>query len=214
MLRLSHNLLKIEHHPGLKNWVGELRKLAIANTALHLVLLREISLRKFFLNGVLFDLRESTDKSFLNTYVNGQFVQWRWSDSLWQKRLLCSVTVGKRTFLCDTTSPLNKLTTYEPPYMVTPNCLWIVGCQIVSVLTSLTGASAKCKRKHVKRCPCSCAKHLGGLAVTTLPPHVHLIRPWSQTTSQTLATQKWVAVILLFLCVEASWISIWCYCVI
>jgi len=42
--------------------------------------------------------------------------------------------------------------------------------QIVSVLTFLTGASAKLKRAHVKRYTLrSCAKHLGGLAVTSLP---------------------------------------------
>ena len=36
-------------------------------------------------------------------------------------------------------------TTYEPPYMVSPDCLWRVDCQIVSVLTFLTGVSAKMK---------------------------------------------------------------------
>ena len=36
----------------------------------------------------------------------------------------------KWSFFCDTTFCLNKLTAYEPPYMVTPNCLWSVGCQI------------------------------------------------------------------------------------
>jgi len=39
------------------------------------LLLRDISLRTFFLNGVRFDLRESVDTSFLNTHVNQQFVQ-------------------------------------------------------------------------------------------------------------------------------------------
>jgi len=43
------------------------------------------------------------------------------------------------------------LTIYEPMYMVTPNCLWSVGRQIVSILTFLTGAFAKLKRGHVKR---------------------------------------------------------------
>ena len=56
--------------------------------------------------------------------------------------------VAKSSFFCDTTFCLNKLTTYEPPYMVTPNYLWSVGCQIVSVLTLLTGASAKFKQEH------------------------------------------------------------------
>jgi len=39
--------------------------------------------------------------------VNGRFVQCRWSESLWQKRLLCSVTVAKRSFHCDTPFCLN-----------------------------------------------------------------------------------------------------------
>jgi len=38
LTRLLHNLLKLEHHAGLKYWGGELRKRATANTALHLVL--------------------------------------------------------------------------------------------------------------------------------------------------------------------------------
>jgi len=45
-----------------------------------------------------------------------------------------------------------QLTTYEPPYMVTsPPIVFEVGCQIVSVLTFLPGASAKLKPAHVKR---------------------------------------------------------------
>jgi len=88
---------------------------------------------------------------FLNTYVNGRFVWWRWPESLWQKWLLCSVTVVKISFFCDTTLFLNKLTTYQPPYMVTSSCLWSVGCQIVSVLTFLMGASAKLKLGHMNR---------------------------------------------------------------
>jgi len=35
---LSDNLLKLELHAGIKNWAEELRKLATANIALHLVL--------------------------------------------------------------------------------------------------------------------------------------------------------------------------------
>jgi len=51
-----------------------------------------------FSNGIRFDLRESVvDVSFLNAYVNWRFVQWRWSDILCQKRLLCRVTVAKRS---------------------------------------------------------------------------------------------------------------------
>jgi len=42
-------------------------------------------LRTFFVNGVHFDLRESVDISFVNTNVNRRFMQWRWSESLWQK---------------------------------------------------------------------------------------------------------------------------------
>jgi len=44
LTRLSHNLLKLEHHADLKNRVGELRKLAKANTALHLVLTQKSEL--------------------------------------------------------------------------------------------------------------------------------------------------------------------------
>ena len=39
------------------------------------LLLRDISLRKFFLNGVRFNLRESVNITFLNAYVNGRFVR-------------------------------------------------------------------------------------------------------------------------------------------
>jgi len=39
------------------------------------LLLHDIFLRTFFINGVRFDLRESVDMSFINTYVNGRFVQ-------------------------------------------------------------------------------------------------------------------------------------------
>ena len=41
---------------------------------------------------------------------------------------------------------------YEPPYMVTPNCLWSagLGCQIISVLTFRPALSAKLKRGYVK----------------------------------------------------------------
>ena len=39
------------------------------------LLLRDISLRTFFISGVTFDLRVIVDISFLNTYVNGRFVQ-------------------------------------------------------------------------------------------------------------------------------------------
>jgi len=132
------------------------------------LLLRDISLRTFFLNGVSFDLFESV----LNTCVNGRFVQWRWSASLWQKRILSSVTVAKRSFFCNTTFCLNKLTKYKPPYNVT--------------LQGRPHLSLKCRLPNrnsfdvFDRCFCkvetracetlrSCAKRLGGLAVTTLP---------------------------------------------
>ena len=62
------------------------------------LLLRDISLRTFFLNSVRFDLLENVDMSFLNTYMNGRFVQWRWSENLWQIGLLCSATVAKISF--------------------------------------------------------------------------------------------------------------------
>jgi len=60
--------------------------------------------------------------------------------------------------------------------MVTPNCLWNVDCQIVSVLTFLAGAFAKLKRGHVKRYAVA-LKRLGGLALMTLPEASRLINP-------------------------------------
>jgi len=76
------------------------------------LLLRDISLRTFFSKQRTFWFARGCrlDISFLKTYVNGLLVQWRWSDSLWQKRLLCSVTVAKISFFCDTTFCLNTLT--------------------------------------------------------------------------------------------------------
>jgi len=56
--------------------------------------------------------------------------------------------------------------------------------EIASVLTFLTGASAKLKRAHVKRyTQCICAKRLGGLAVKSFPgSRDHLVRPcWGPT---------------------------------
>jgi len=44
LTRLSDNLLKLEHHAGLKNWAYELRKLATANIVLHLVLTKKSEL--------------------------------------------------------------------------------------------------------------------------------------------------------------------------
>ena len=50
------------------------------------------------------------------------------------------------------------------------NCDYFFAIQIVSVVTFLTGAYAKLKRAHMKRYTLrSCAKRLGGLAVTFLP---------------------------------------------
>jgi len=101
-------------------------------------------------------------------------VQWRWWESLCQKKLLCSVTVAKRSF-CDTAFCLNKLITVERMYVVTPNCLWSVGCQIASILTFLTGAFAKLKRAcETLR---SCAKRLGGLAVINFPGALRSFNP-------------------------------------
>jgi len=44
LTRLSDNLLKLEHHAGLKNWADKLRKLATANTVLHLALTKKSEL--------------------------------------------------------------------------------------------------------------------------------------------------------------------------
>jgi len=63
---------------------------------------------------------------------------------------------------------LNKPTSCKPSYMVTPNCLRSVGCQIVSVLTFLAGASATWKEGACETLRV-CAERLGGLAVTTFP---------------------------------------------
>jgi len=46
LTRISDNLLKLEHHAGLKIGADELRKLATANIALHLVLTRESELNR------------------------------------------------------------------------------------------------------------------------------------------------------------------------
>ena len=63
------------------------------------------------------------------------------------KKLLCSVTVAKRSFLGDANFCLNKLTKLttqeqQQPYTATHSCLWSLGCQIASLLPFLTGASA------------------------------------------------------------------------
>jgi len=116
-------------------------------------------------------------KTWLRAYVNGWFVQWRWSQSLWQKRLLCSVTVAKWSFFCDKTFCLNRLST-QPTNR--PNCLWSVGHQIVSFWTFLTGASTKFKRGHVK--PYAVALSVLGASRSRLcpGPRIHLIRPCLQ----------------------------------
>ena len=40
------------------------------------------------------------------------------------KKIVVQCHGNKRIVFCDTTFCLNKLATYEPPYMATPNCLW------------------------------------------------------------------------------------------
>jgi len=71
-------------------------------------------------------------------YVNGRFVQWRWSETL-KKWLFGGVTVAKRSFLWYNFlfEQLNHIWT---TCRVTLNCLWNVGGQIVSAFTMLTGA--------------------------------------------------------------------------
>jgi len=44
LTRLLDNLLKLEHHEGLKNWADELRILAAANITLHLMLTKKSEL--------------------------------------------------------------------------------------------------------------------------------------------------------------------------
>jgi len=45
LTRLSDHLLKLEHQADLKSWADELRKLATANTALHLVFTEKSELK-------------------------------------------------------------------------------------------------------------------------------------------------------------------------
>jgi len=87
------------------------------------------------------------------------------------------------------TAFLNKLTTCEPPYMVTPNCLWSrLGYRLPNRISF--DVYDRCFWKvETRACEKlrSCAKRLGGIAVTPLPgasrsrlcpvPRVHLIRP-------------------------------------
>jgi len=44
LTRLADNLLKLKHHTGLKNWADKLRKLAMANIAVHLALTKKSEL--------------------------------------------------------------------------------------------------------------------------------------------------------------------------
>jgi len=44
LTRLSDNLLKLEHHAGLKNWADELRKLAVVSMTSHWVLTKKSEL--------------------------------------------------------------------------------------------------------------------------------------------------------------------------
>ena len=106
-----------------------------------------------FSKQCIFDLlRWSVDMSWLNTYVNGWFVQWRRLKGLWRKRLLCSVTAAEKSILlCD--DFLFKQLIHMQTGRAWPqcNCLWTVGSEIVSVLTFATVAFAELKRGHLKR---------------------------------------------------------------
>jgi len=104
------------------------------------------------------------------------------------KIVVYSVTVAKISFFCDTTFYLNKLNHIRYAMHGHPNCFWNVGCQIVSVLTFLTGVSAKLKREHVKRY--AVALSVWGASRSRLCPGplVHLIRPWACTV--TLSNNK------------------------
>jgi len=93
--------------------------------------------------------------------------QWRSSESLWQKWLLCSVTVAKMSFFFDKLSvwTINHIRTAVHGHL-TPNCLW---GRLPNRISFDFFARCFCK---VKTSACetqhSCAKGLGGLAVTIL----------------------------------------------
>jgi len=102
---------------------------------------------------------------------------------VYDKKLLCIVTVAKRSFSGDANFCLNKLTkltAQEPqqPYMATHNCLWCLGCQIVSLLPFLTGDSAKLKPGHVKRYAVALSVY-GASRLRICPgSRIHSIRPY------------------------------------
>jgi len=61
---------------------------------------------------------------------------------------------------------------------------WSAGCKIASVLTFLTGASAKLKRGHVKRFAVALSVWGASRSRFCPGPRVHLIRHWTQARNQ------------------------------
>jgi len=58
---------------------------------------------------------------------------------------------SQKTFFCDPTLCLNKLTTYEPPHMVIDHSQLSLKCRLPSIrFADFTSASAKLKRGHVR----------------------------------------------------------------
>jgi len=105
-------------------------------------------------------------------------MQWIWSESLWQSRLLCCVMVAKRSFYCDTTFCLNKLTTYEPPYVVIGHSQLSLKYRLPNRISFDVFYRWICKvetREYetLRRCD----KRLGGLAVTTSPRTSRWLNP-------------------------------------
>ena len=86
---------------------------------------------------------------------SSQYISFRKTSGSSMRRQTCSCLGRHLTSLRSWVAPiitcLNKSTTHEPLYMVTPNCLWSVGCQFASLLTFLTGDSTKLERGRVKR---------------------------------------------------------------
>ena len=82
-------------------------------------------------------------------------------------RLLCSVRVAKRSFFCDPTFCLNKLTTHVPPHMVIGHFQLSLKCRLPNCIRFDVFYRCICKvETRVCKTLRSCAKRSGGLAFT------------------------------------------------
>ena len=153
---------------------------------------------KFSKRGAFWSAR---DFSFLNTYSG-------WT--------ICAVQLvreyDKKDCFFVIQRFLNWLTTYAPPYQDTPNCLWSAACQIVSILTFIDRCFCKVETRACETLR-SCAKRLGGLAVTTLPgascsfnPALYrrLRRVWTQESVYLLSQIKHRLAVCLYTCFMQS----------